>query len=85
MKVLIASILLIFSSAAFAASEVNVAVNGMVCGFCAQGISKKFLKEAAANNYILFLEHDSVNECCTVIQTERGVRLDKTFALKEIL
>jgi glyoxylase-like metal-dependent hydrolase (beta-lactamase superfamily II) len=46
---------------------------------------EKFLKEAADNNYVLFLEHDSVNECCTVVQTERGVRLDKTFALKEIL
>ncbi len=46
---------------------------------------EKFLKEAAANNYILFLEHDSVNECCTVTQTEKGVRLDKAFSLKEIL
>ncbi|MFN6089024.1 MAG: MBL fold metallo-hydrolase [Cyclobacteriaceae bacterium] len=44
-----------------------------------------FLKEAASNNYILFLEHDPVHECCTVKQTERGVRLDQTFALKEIL
>ncbi|MBS1490277.1 MAG: MBL fold metallo-hydrolase [Bacteroidetes bacterium] len=46
---------------------------------------EKFLKEAAANNYILFLEHDPVNECCTVKETERGVRLDRTFSLKEIL
>jgi glyoxylase-like metal-dependent hydrolase (beta-lactamase superfamily II) len=44
-----------------------------------------FLMEAASNNYILFLEHDPVHECCTVKQTERGVRLDQTFALKEIL
>jgi glyoxylase-like metal-dependent hydrolase (beta-lactamase superfamily II) len=46
---------------------------------------ERFLKEAAANNYILFLEHDPVNECCTVKETERGVRLDKTFSLNEIL
>lgn len=46
---------------------------------------EKFLKEAAVNNYVLFLEHDSVNECCTVKETERGVRLDRTFSLKEIL
>lgn len=46
---------------------------------------EKFLKEAAANDYILFFEHDSVNECCMVKETEKGVRLDKTFALKEIL
>jgi glyoxylase-like metal-dependent hydrolase (beta-lactamase superfamily II) len=44
-----------------------------------------FLKEAVANNYVLLLEHDSVNECCTVVQTEKGVRLDKAFSLKEIL
>ena len=46
---------------------------------------EKFLKEAAVNNYVLFLEHDSVNECCTVKETEGRVRLDKTFSLKEIL
>jgi len=46
---------------------------------------EQFLKEAAANNYILFLEHDSVNECCTVKETEKGVRLDKTFSLREIV
>jgi len=46
---------------------------------------EKFLKEAATNNYILFLEHDSVNECCTVKETEKGIRLDKVFPLKEIL
>ena len=45
----------------------------------------RFLKEAAANNYILFLEHDPVNECCTVKETERGIRLDRVFSLKEIL
>ncbi|MFM9841019.1 MAG: MBL fold metallo-hydrolase [Cyclobacteriaceae bacterium] len=44
-----------------------------------------FMKEAAENNYILFLEHDPINECCTVKQTEKGVRLDKTFALRDIL
>lgn len=44
-----------------------------------------FLNEAADNQYILFLEHDPVNECCTVQRTEKGVRLDKTFALKDIL
>ncbi|HLZ17124.1 MAG TPA: MBL fold metallo-hydrolase [Cyclobacteriaceae bacterium] len=46
---------------------------------------EKFLKEAAANNYILFLEHDPRHECCTVKETEKGVRVDKIFSLKEIL
>ncbi|MFY0592154.1 MBL fold metallo-hydrolase [Roseivirga sp.] len=44
-----------------------------------------FLEEAADNEYILFLEHDAVNECCTVKRTDRGVRLDRTFSLREIL
>jgi len=43
-----------------------------------------FLKEAADKEYILFLEHDAVNECCTVKHTERGVRLDQTLALSDI-
>ena len=45
----------------------------------------KFLNEAADNNYVLFFEHDSVHECCTVKHTEKGVRLDRTFPLTEIL
>ena len=44
-----------------------------------------FLKEAADEGYILFLEHDAVNQCCTVKHTEKGVRLDQTFSLSEIL
>jgi glyoxylase-like metal-dependent hydrolase (beta-lactamase superfamily II) len=44
-----------------------------------------FLNEAADNGYVLFLEHDPVNECCTVKRTDKGVRLDRTFPLKEIL
>ena len=44
-----------------------------------------FLNQAADEGYILFFEHDSVNECCTVKHTEKGVRLDETFPLKEIL
>jgi glyoxylase-like metal-dependent hydrolase (beta-lactamase superfamily II) len=44
-----------------------------------------FLKEAADHNYILFLEHDPVNECCTVKHTEKGIRLDRVLSLKEIL
>jgi glyoxylase-like metal-dependent hydrolase (beta-lactamase superfamily II) len=44
----------------------------------------KFLEEAARENYVLFLEHDAVNECCTVKMTDKGVRLDQTFRLDEI-
>ncbi|WP_194973169.1 MBL fold metallo-hydrolase [Aquiflexum lacus] len=45
---------------------------------------KIFLEEAALNNYVIFLEHDPINECCTVKMTEKGVRLDQTFALHEL-
>lgn len=45
---------------------------------------QRFLEEAAEKEYVLFLEHDPVNECCTVKMTEKGVRLDKTFSLSEL-
>ncbi|MFC2188489.1 MBL fold metallo-hydrolase [Fulvivirgaceae bacterium LMO-SS25] len=44
-----------------------------------------FLNEAAEKNYILYFEHDAAHECCTVKMTEKGVRVDQTFALREIL
>ena len=45
---------------------------------------EKFLLEAAENNYIIFLQHDPINECCTVQQTDKGVRLKETFRLADI-
>ena len=44
----------------------------------------KFLEEAAAKEYVLFLEHDSANECCTLQITDKGIRLRDTFGLNEI-
>lgn len=43
-----------------------------------------FLNNAADNDYIIFLQHDPVNECCTVEKTEKGVRLKDTFRLQDI-
>lgn len=37
------------------------------------------LDEAAKHNHVLFFEHDLTTECCTVKQTEKGVRLDERF------
>ena len=45
---------------------------------------EKFLNAASENEFILFLEHDSVNECCTLQQTEKGVRLNKSFQFSEL-
>ncbi len=42
------------------------------------------LQQAAEEKWVLFLEHDPVNECCTLKLTEKGVRLDETFRLKEL-
>ena len=42
------------------------------------------LKQAAENNWTLFFEHDPTIECCTVTQTERGIRMDKSFGLAEL-
>ncbi len=46
---------------------------------------KSFLNEALENNYVLLFEHDAKTECCTLKQTERGIRQANTFALNEIL
>jgi hypothetical protein len=45
---------------------------------------KSFLQEAVDNNYVLFFEHDPVNECCTVQQTDKGIRVKETFKLADL-
>jgi len=44
-----------------------------------------FMKEASENSYILFLEHDIYNECCTVHATEKGVRVKDKLKLAAAL
>jgi len=43
------------------------------------------LNQVVDNNYILFFEHDPNVECCTLKQTERGIGVDQTFPLNDIL
>jgi len=45
---------------------------------------KSFLHEAAGNDYILFFEHDPLYECCTLQNTEKGVRVGELFRLSDI-
>ena len=45
---------------------------------------EKFLNTAVKNDFVLFLEHDSVNECCTLQPTEKGIRLKETFNFSEL-
>lgn len=45
---------------------------------------ESFLKEALEEDYILFFEHDATHECCTLQQTERGIRPKEFFKLTDI-
>ena len=45
---------------------------------------KRYLEEAVENDYILYLEHDPVNECCTLQETEKGIRVKDVFKLTDI-
>lgn len=45
---------------------------------------KLFLDTAAEKELVLFLEHDSINECCTLEATEKGVRLKESFSFNAI-
>jgi len=45
---------------------------------------QKLLTEAAANNWVLFFEHDPKNECCTLQQTDKGIRVKEIFPFSEL-
>lgn len=45
---------------------------------------KLFLEEAVEKNFILFFEHDPQIECCSLKQTEKGIRMDEHFAMSEL-
>jgi len=45
---------------------------------------EQFLNKAVEEEYILFFEHDAFHELCTLKQTEKGVRLDRSFTFLEI-
>jgi len=55
------SLMMLGSLSAFATEkEVKVNVNGMVCAFCAQGISKKFSNDASVEKVNVSLENKIV-------------------------
>jgi glyoxylase-like metal-dependent hydrolase (beta-lactamase superfamily II) len=45
---------------------------------------EQFLSDAIHKNYVLFFEHDKQVECCTVHQTEKGIRMDNAFKLNDL-
>ncbi|MGB0165757.1 MAG: MBL fold metallo-hydrolase, partial [Luteibaculum sp.] len=46
---------------------------------------QKFLPQALSKNWYLFLEHDPQNEICTLMETEKGIKLGATLSLNEWL
>jgi glyoxylase-like metal-dependent hydrolase (beta-lactamase superfamily II) len=45
---------------------------------------KSFLTEAVENNYVLLFEHDVINECCTLLQTEKGIRQGEILKIQDL-
>jgi glyoxylase-like metal-dependent hydrolase (beta-lactamase superfamily II) len=45
---------------------------------------KDFLQEALEQEYVLFFEHDPQHECCTLQQTEKGIRVKELFPLSAL-
>ncbi len=43
-----------------------------------------FLQEAVTNNYTLFFQHDPVHECCTLKNTEKGIRPNEYITLDSL-
>jgi glyoxylase-like metal-dependent hydrolase (beta-lactamase superfamily II) len=72
----------------FIPSSAHIPVN-YVCGYDIRPLvsmdeKELFIKEALDNDYILFFEHDPVYECCSLQQTERGIRMKDSFRLNEL-
>ncbi|WP_442847044.1 MBL fold metallo-hydrolase [Leeuwenhoekiella sp. H156] len=49
------------------------------------GEKEEFLNQAADHNYYLWLEHDAHNPIITVKHTEKGVRLDQSLRIEDVL
>lgn len=71
MKVLIALLASIALSVEAAAATIEMTVNGLVCGFCAQGIEKTLRKNIATEDVFVSLEHKLV-----AIATKPGTDID---------
>jgi glyoxylase-like metal-dependent hydrolase (beta-lactamase superfamily II) len=44
----------------------------------------RFYEEAVPGDFVLFFEHDLYNECCTLQESTKGVRVKEKFKLAEI-
>lgn len=46
---------------------------------------EKFYQDVLENDITLFFEHDLYNECCTLQETEKGMRVKETFLLSDFI
>jgi copper chaperone CopZ len=77
-KILIATLLAVFLSPAFAVTSMKATVNGMVCAFCAQGIEKRISKMPATKAVYVDLKQKTV-----VVEPKEGMALDQK-AIEEV-
>ena len=47
------------------------------------GEKEKFLNQAIKEDFVLFMQHDSVNQCINLKQTDKGPRLQESFTLND--
>ena len=45
---------------------------------------ENFLNIAVEKNYILFFEHDPKIEACTLVKTDRGIRMGEEIRISEL-
>ena len=45
---------------------------------------ERILQNAVMHNWTLFFEHDLVNECCNLVNTERGIRVKDMVRINEL-
>jgi mercuric ion binding protein len=78
-KTLIAILLAVFLSPAFAVTSMKATVNGMVCAFCAQGIEKRISKMPATKAVYVDLKKKIV-----VVEPKDGMALDQKAIIEEV-
>jgi glyoxylase-like metal-dependent hydrolase (beta-lactamase superfamily II) len=60
-----------------------------VCGYDTQPLvtlkeKEDFLKESLEHNYIYYFYHDLDTQCCSLKETEKGIKHDRTFPLASL-
>lgn len=43
-----------------------------------------FFRRIKGDDYVLFFQHDYANECCTIMETPKGIRANEVFTLASI-